>query len=175
MRRHNLSWKGLWVSKQDWSCLRLDSLRKSGIHVEPPCLGRLLSVPCICVLHTGIRFKTGGGGDMDETLVRVVEECQLGTIQYANMATFWQVATTSCFHWDVLQDISKLGHCKYLPSNLTKGLSTPSNIESNFSVRGLMWSAKNDTSKSSWICLLPKYQGALATKQKHLDWRARSY
>jgi len=34
---------------------------------------------------------------------------------------------------------------------------TPANFESNLSVRDLLWSAKNETPNSSWICLLPLY------------------
>jgi hypothetical protein len=32
-----------------------------------------------------------------------------------------------------------------------------------------MWSEKNGIPKSSWICLLPTYQGALVAIRRHLD------
>jgi len=52
---------------------------------------------------------------------------------------------------------------------------TPANFESNLSVRDLMWSEKNETPKSSWICLLPVYQGAVLALRKHWDWNTCSF
>jgi hypothetical protein len=62
-----------------------------------------------------------------------------------------------------------LGQCEYLPSCQTKGLTASANIESKPSVRDLMWSACGVTPKSSWICLLLRYQGAPVTKRRPLD------
>jgi hypothetical protein len=70
-----------------------------------------------------------------------------------------------------------LGHpsVRYLPSCRTKGFPAPANFESKLSVRDLMWSAKNGTPKSSWICLLLMYHGAPIAARRHLDCIARSF
>jgi len=43
--------------------------------------------PHLCVLYPGIRLTTDGKSTK-RTLVRIVEKCHLGTIQYIDMATF---------------------------------------------------------------------------------------
>ena len=62
-----------------------------------------------------------------------------------------------------------LGQSKYLPSCRSKGFFTSANLESKLAVRALMWSAKKGTPKSSWICLLLRYQGAPVTRRRHSD------
>jgi hypothetical protein len=52
------------------------------------------AVPRLCVLYSGIRLATEEKKTRKKP-VRVVEKNQLGTIQYVDMANFWQVATTS--------------------------------------------------------------------------------
>jgi hypothetical protein len=64
---------------------------------------------------------------------------------------------------------SALDWHRCLPSCRTKGFPASGNFESKLSVSALMWSAKNGIPKSSWICLLPTYQGALVAMRRHLD------
>jgi len=136
--------------------------------------GRALS---LCVTPWRSLYNWEGGVNVDEILgySKGASWARFSTPTWPHFDRFpqvcWSLLSLGCF----TRQRSKLGHCKHLPSNLRKGISTPGNIESNFSVRGLMWPAKNGTSKSSWICLLPKYQGELETMQRHLDWRDRSY
>jgi hypothetical protein len=47
-------------------------------------------------------------------------------------------------------------------------------FESKLTVRALMWSANNGTPKSSCICLLLTYQGALVSRRRHLDYNTCS-
>jgi hypothetical protein len=58
---------------------------------------------------------------------------------------------------------------RYLPRCRNKGFPAPANFESKLSVRDLMWSAKNGTPRSSWICLLLMYQGAPVAARRYLD------
>ena len=62
-----------------------------------------------------------------------------------------------------------LGQSRYLPSCRTKRFPASANFESKLSVRTLMWSANSGTPKSSWICLLIRYQGTPVTRRRHLD------
>ena len=55
-------------------------LAVSCIQVKPPCLGR--------VLHPGICLTTEGKS-MKKTSFRVIAKCQVGTIQYVDMAVLW--------------------------------------------------------------------------------------
>ena len=87
MRGYNFAWKALWGSNPDWLCLVLDSRRKSGTQVKLQCLRTVQTVPRLCVLYPGIRLTTEEKKH-GKTVVRVFEKCQLGTIQYINMATF---------------------------------------------------------------------------------------
>jgi hypothetical protein len=52
---------------------------------------------------------------------------------------------------------------------------TPANFEPNLLVTDLKWSAKNRTPISSWIYLLPVYQGALVATRRYLDCSTRSF
>ena len=73
----------------------------------------------------------------------------------------WPSPTLSCASGDLGQP-----SVRYLPSCRTKGFPAPSKFESKPSVRDLIWSAKNETPESSWICLLLMYQGApIATRR----------
>ena len=54
---------------------------------------------------------------------------------------------------------------KYLPNCETKGF-----LRSKLSHRDLNWSVKKGTTKPSWICLLPLYQGSLVAMIRHVDW-----
>jgi hypothetical protein len=56
-----------------------------------------------------------------------------------------------------------------LRSCRTKGFPASVNFDSKLSVNALMWSANNGIPKSSWICLLQTYQGALVAMRRHLD------
>jgi hypothetical protein len=53
-------------------------------------MGRAQTVPHLCVLYPGIWLTTEGNSTVN-TSVRVVEKCQLGTIQCVDMAVL-QVA-----------------------------------------------------------------------------------
>jgi hypothetical protein len=64
---------------------------------------------------------------------------------------------------------------KCLPSCRTKGFPASSNFESKLSVSALVWSAKNGFPKSSWICLLLTYQGALVAMRRRLDCKTFSF
>jgi hypothetical protein len=64
---------------------------------------------------------------------------------------------------------SALGRRRCLPSCRTKWVPASVNFGSKLSVSALTWSAKNGIPKSSWICLLPTYQGALVAMRRHLD------
>jgi hypothetical protein len=55
-----------------------------------------------------------------------------------------------------------------------KGFPASANFETKNSVSALMWSAKKEIPKFSWICLLPTYKGALVTVRKHMDCNAFS-
>jgi hypothetical protein len=68
---------------------------------------------------------------------------------------------------EVLQ--AALGRSRCLPSCRTKEFLASVNFESKLSVNALMWSAKKEIPKSSWVCLLPTYQGALVAMRRHLD------
>ena len=65
---------------------------------------------------------------------------------------------------------STIGQLMYLSSCRTRRFPTPANFESKLSVRLLVWSVKNGSPKSSWICLLPVYLGAMIAKRRHWDW-----
>ena len=133
-------------------------------------MGRVQVVPHLCMLYPGILLATEIKSTVN-TLVKVVEKCQLGTIHWVDMAALW-VARKSC--WSCFRCFrgpgSMLSQRTYLPSSITKGFPTSANFESNLLVRSFMWLVKKGTPKSSWICLLPVYQGALVTMQRHLDW-----
>jgi hypothetical protein len=64
---------------------------------------------------------------------------------------------------------SALGWHKCLPRCRTNWFLASVNIESKLSVSALMWSSKNGIPKSSWICLLPTYEGALVAMRRRLD------
>ena len=62
-----------------------------------------------------------------------------------------------------------LGQSGYLPTCRTKWFPASANFESILSFRTLMWSASSGTPKSSWICLLLRYQGAPVTMRRHVE------
>ena len=64
---------------------------------------------------------------------------------------------------------STLSQLKYLPSGRTTGVSTSHNLESELSVRALIWSANRGTPRSSCIYQLRAYQGTLVARRRHLD------
>jgi hypothetical protein len=64
---------------------------------------------------------------------------------------------------------SALGRHRCLQICRTKGFPASANFETKLSVSALMWSAKNGIHRSSWICLLPTYKGALLAMRRHLD------
>jgi hypothetical protein len=96
-----------------------------------------------------------------------------GTARCADLTVFWGTALAGLLdvrsprfpRW--LQ--SALGRHTCLPSCRTKGFPASANFESKLSVNALMWSAKKGIPKSSLICLLPTYQGALVAMRRHLD------
>jgi hypothetical protein len=96
-----------------------------------------------------------------------------GTARCADLAVFWGTASAGLLdvrsprfpRW--LQ--SALGRHRCLPSYRTKGFPASADFESKLSVRALMWSAKNGIPKSSWICLLPTYHGALVAMRRHVN------
>jgi hypothetical protein len=73
------------------------------------------------------------------------------------------------------QFTSALDLHKCLPSCRTKGFPASAIFESKLSVNALMWSAKNGIPRSSWICLLPMYQGQLVAMRRHLDCNTCSF
>jgi hypothetical protein len=104
----------------------------------------------------------------EKTSVRVVKKCQLGTIHHVDMATFWQVVTTSLSTPVSLGKLEKMcvnTQRRYLPRG-----SSSANCESNLLVKAVMRSAKNATPKSSRICLLQMYQGKIKAVWRQLDW-----
>jgi hypothetical protein len=105
-----------------------------------------------------------------------------GTARCADLAVFW--GTGSAGLLDVRSPRfprciqSAIGRNRCLPSCRTKGFPASANFESKLSVSGLMWSPKNGIPKSSWICLLPTYQGELVVMRRHLDcstWSFRTW
>jgi hypothetical protein len=70
---------------------------------------------------------------------------------------------------------SALGRHRCLSSCRTKGFPASANFESKLSVSALMYSAKNAIPRSSWICLLLTYQGALVAMRRHLDFSSCSF
>jgi hypothetical protein len=68
-----------------------------------------------------------------------------------------------------------LGQRRNRSSCVNKAFSTSANFESNLSVKDMMWSAKNVTPKSSWICVLPLYKVHYLAMQRHLDWSTCSF
>jgi hypothetical protein len=91
----------------------------------------------------------------------------LGTIRFA--ASSASLLSQAALGLRVKQPGSKHHQRKYMQSCRTKEFPTSGKSESKFAVRALMWSAKNGTNKSSWICLLPMYQGVPVKRWKHLD------
>jgi hypothetical protein len=77
----------------------------------------------LSVFYHGIRLTTEKK-NKEKTSVKVVKKCQLGTIQYVDMATFRQVVMTSLMtpvYLAMLEETCAiLGQCRYLPSCLTK-------------------------------------------------------
>jgi hypothetical protein len=128
--------------------------------------------------HFGWRPPWWGGGPCPFSHYALTFALQLrsspGTACCADLAVVWGTASAGLLdvrsprvpRW--LQ--SALGRHRCLPSCRNKGFPTSANFESKLSINALMWSAKNGIPKSSWICLLPKYQGALVAMRKHLDW-----
>jgi len=116
------------------------------------------------VLLTGANFKplTDGlnqpsirlttGKHAEKRPVRLVENWQLGNIHYVDMATSRHVESISLSIQVSLGTLGTpgvtLAQCRYLSSWRTNEFPTPGNFESNLSVRGLVWSAKNATPKS---------------------------
>jgi hypothetical protein len=96
-----------------------------------------------------------------------------GTVRCAYFAVLWGTASPGLLdvgsprfpRW--LQ--SALGRHRCLTSCRTKGFPASANFNPKLSVSALIWSAQNGIPKSSWICLLPTYQGALVAMRRHLD------
>jgi hypothetical protein len=101
------------------------------------------------------------------------------TTRCADLAVFWGTASAGLLHvssprlCEGLQSV--LGRHRCLPSCRSKGLSRSAFFESKLSISALMWLAKNGIPKSSWICLLPTYQGALVALWRHLDCKTSSF
>ena len=91
MRGHYFA---VWDSSTDGSCLRLRIAAKFTHSVEAALPG--WSAGCALFLRDipWHSFYIWGKKERLKTSVRVVEECQLGTIQYVDMDTFSGVATT---------------------------------------------------------------------------------
>jgi hypothetical protein len=70
---------------------------------------------------------------------------------------------------------TSLGRQKCFPGCRTKGCPPSANFGSKLSINVLMWSAKNEIPKSSWISLLQTCQAALVAMRKHLDCNNRSF
>jgi len=129
-----------------WAHGEIETLRLSH-HAWEQC-GPCFVFACSTLAFTlQLRKKSRG-----KTSVRVVKKCQLGTIDYVDMATFWQVVTTSLLtpvSLGMLEKTCVNTQRRYLPRG-----SSSANCESNLLVKALMWSAKNATPKSLRICLL---------------------
>jgi hypothetical protein len=78
-------------------------------------------------------------------------------------------AGARCSRFQVRATGPTAGKGKYLLSCRTKVLSSSAKFESKLALRVLTWSAKKGTPKSSWICLLLRYQAASAIRRRHLD------
>ena len=64
---------------------------------------------------------------------------------------------------------STLVQLKNLPSYRIRDIRISPNFASKLSLRALMWSANSGTPRSTCICLLLTYQGALVARRRHLD------
>ena len=134
------------------------------------------AVPRLCIeLCPGIYLTTEE--NHGKTSVRAAEKCLANHCRARFVWSTWP-PTSGGLDWSAGTRRSRftlratgptLGHSKYLPSCRTKGFFTSANLESKLIVRTLTWTAKRGTPKSSWICLLLRYQGAPVTRRRHLD------
>ena len=130
------------------------------------------AVPRLCIeLCPGIYLTTEE--NHGKTSVRAAEMCLANHCRARFVWSTWP-PTSRGLDWSAGTRRSRftlrgtrptLGQSRYLPSRRTKGFPTSANIESKLAVRALMWSAKKGTPKSSWICLLLRYQGAPVTRK----------
>jgi hypothetical protein len=147
----------------------------TGTFVRPPCLqGNAGRAPSLHKYYTpDIRLTTED--NHGKTSVGVAENAQLQIVGHDSFGRLGAVSrATSTGLPAVITFGLRLGwlahpSVKYLPSCPTKGFHASANFESKLTVRALMWSAKNGTPISSWICLLLMYQGALVAIRRHLD------
>jgi hypothetical protein len=129
------------------------------------------AAPRLYTLAFTLQLRNNDG----KTSVRVVKKC-LGEQRWERFVVFtcppfygrprlvcWPQSPLACASGDLGQPSVSV---KYLPSCRTKWFPTPTTFEKKPLVRVQMWSAKNGTSRSSWISLLP------ATR-RHLDCSTR--
>jgi hypothetical protein len=132
--------------------------------------GGMRAVPHLCIdLYPGIRLTTEETSR--KTLSRGSRKAPnwtvLGTIRLVDLVAVLRATSTSLLPvttFDLRQP-----SVRYVPSCRTKGVPAHAHLASNLSVRDLMWSAKNGTPKSSWICLLLMYQGVNTLGLNHLQ------
>jgi hypothetical protein len=134
------------------------------------------AVPRLCInLYPGIRLTTEEKSR--KNLIRGSRKARnwilLGTIRLVDLVAVSRATSTGLLAVTTIGlRLGRLGPAlgQNLPSCRTKRFPAPANVESKLSVRDLMWSAKNGTPKSSWICLLLMYQGAPVAARRPLDW-----
>jgi len=171
--RKFLIWFG-WLSGV-WTQIGILS-ENSGAYVRPPRLGMgVRAVPRLCIeLCPGIYLTTEE--NHGETSVRAAKKCLANHCRARFVWSTWPLASGG-LDWSAgtrhslftLRGTRRtLGQSRYLPSCRTKGSPTIANLESKLAVRALIGSAKKGTPKSSWICLLLRYQSGIRNKAKTL-------
>jgi len=161
---------GVWTQTGNLS-------ENSGASVRPPRLRvGMRAVPLLCIeLCPGIYLTTQE--NHGKTSIRAAEKCLANHCRARFVCSTWpptgggldSSAGTCRSRLTLWVTGPTIGQSKYLSSCRTKGFSTSANLELKLALRLLMWSAKRGTSKSSWICLLLRYQGAHVTRRRHLD------
>jgi hypothetical protein len=153
------SWTQIGWDRLGWWPLRL---RSNHFRWRPPWLGQaaraLYKFPGICVTTEENHGKSQS--PLPSTLTLLVAPTWLSFRDSLDRPAEHQ---TSLITRGFLQTV--LDRHKCLPSC---GFPASDNFKSKLSVSNLMRSAKNGIPKSSWICLLPTYQGALVAMRRQL-------
>jgi hypothetical protein len=158
------SWKQKCCGRFCWRPLRFGGGGRFGW--RPPWLGRRAVLLLNYILAFALQLR------------KITENLSQGSpvvtgLFFANLADFWRTASAGLLHVSSPQFpgglLSALGRHKCLPGCRSKGFPPSAKFELKPSVSALMRSARNGIPKSSWISLLPTYQGVLVTVRRHLD------
>lgn len=134
----------------DWSDLILDSRRKSGCQVAPPCQRGVRPVPLVGVLYPGILSQ------LKKNSLRVVDKCQLVTIHSIDippLTSSLDKSVVPSLPWDAFGNLGqtsvRVGICRAAEIRVSPYQVT----ESNLQLRDLMWWGKTElTNPRELVC-----------------------